>query len=259
MGKLAAIRIYPIKSLDPLELDSSPLMTGGGLRYDRQWALVNGRGEFINAKRTADIHKIRSAVELRHRMVTLSAPEKTEATFHIDQQKEEIESWFSEFFGEPVRLMENTSFGFPDDTESPGPTIVSTATLETVAGWFPELSPEEIRRRFRANLEIGGVEPFWEDRLYGPPGETVRFQIGEVLFEGVNPCQRCPVPTRDSLTGDVWPGFARAFADRREELLPGWANRERFNHFYRLSTNTRLMGSSAGVLSVGDEIRLLDS
>lgn len=258
MGKLAAIRIYPIKSLDPLELDSCPLMTGGGLRSDRQWALMNERGEFLNAKRTAQIHKIRSEVELRHRMVILSTEETNAVAFHLDQQREEIEKWFSDFFSEPVRLIENTSFGFPDDTEYTGPTIVSTATLETVAGWFPELSIEEIRRRFRANLEIGEVEAFWEDRLYGPPGESVRFQVGEVLFDGVNPCQRCPVPTRNSLTGEVWPGFAKAFAERREASLPDWANRERFNHFYRLTTNTRLAGSSGGIIAVGDQIQILE-
>jgi uncharacterized protein len=139
----------------------------------------------------------------------------------------------------PCRFVENETAGFPDDTDAPGPTLVSTATLAAVASWFPGLSVDETRRRFRANLEIAGVEPFWEDGLVGPPGTAVPFQIGETRWLGVNPCQRCVVPTRDSATGAATPLFQKTFANRREAALPPWAAREQFDHFYRLAINTR--------------------
>ncbi len=154
-----------------------------------------------------------------------------------------------------MRLVENCETGFPDDLDAPGPTIVSTATLVAVAEWFPGLTVDEARRRFRANLEIDGVEPFWEDRLYGRDGEPVRFRIGDVEFFGTNPCQRCVVPTRDSQTGDVLSDFQKQFATQRESTLPVWAERSRFNHFYRLAVNTRVV-SSDGMLSVGSELSL---
>ena len=71
-----------------------------------------------------------------------------------------------------------------------------------------------MRMRFRANLEIGEVPAFWEDRLYGESGTTVRFTVGAVCLEGTNPCQRCVVPTRDPLTGTE-------AADSRRPSRPG--------------------------------------
>src|SRR5581483_2540325 len=103
------------------------------------------------------------------------------------------------------KLVENLVNGFPDDLNAPGPTVISTATLRTVASWFPGLTVDDMRLRFRANLEIDGVEPFWEDRLYGEQGESVTIRIGRVTIEGVNPCQRCVVPTRDPSTGHIVP------------------------------------------------------
>ena len=117
---------------------------------------------------------------------------------------------------------------------------------------------ESARLRFRANLEIGGVPPFWEDRLFGPPETVVPFQIGDVIFHGVNPCQRCVVPPRDPETGDPLPDFSSIFRARRELTLPEWADRARFNHFYRLAVNTRVPASQAGhTLSVGDQVLIL--
>src|SRR5262249_25513767 len=136
--------------------------------------------------------------------------------------------------------VEDTEAGFPDDTEAPGPTVISTATLQAVASWFPGLDEQVMRLRFRANLEIGGVPAFWEDRLFAEVGSVVPFRVGDVLFEGINPCQRCVVPSRDPYTGGIFPHFQEIFARKRREFLPSWSTPSRFNHFYRLSCNTRV-------------------
>jgi len=73
---------------------------------------------------------------------------------------------------------------------------VSEASLDAVQQWYPGLSLESIRRRFRTNLELSGGEAFCEDGLYGAAEELKRFRIGEIDFLGHNPCQRCVVPTR---------------------------------------------------------------
>jgi uncharacterized protein YcbX len=81
----------------------------------------------------------------------------------------------------------------------------------------------------------------------------VRFSIGEVHFEGSNPCARCPVPPRDPCTGANWDGFQKRFTQQRESTLPDWSPRDRFDHFYRLSTNTRVASTeSAKLLHVAD-------
>jgi hypothetical protein len=106
-------------------------------------------------------------------------------------------------------------------------------------------------------LEIGGVPAFWEDRLFEREDRLVRFQIGDVSFLGVNPCQRCIVPTRDALTGESYSDFQKIFIAKRKETLPSWVDRSRFNHFYRLSVNTQIPPSEAGkVLQIGDRIKV---
>jgi uncharacterized protein YcbX len=144
-------------------------------------------------------------------------------------------------------LARNAAQGFPDDQDASGPTIISTATLEAICTWFPGLDLAETRRRFRANLEIAGVPAFWEDRLYGPPGQPRFFRVGAVRFEGVNPCARCAAPSLNSLTGELaLANFAQSFAERRSKSLPEWAERVRFDHYYRAAVNTRIPLSESG-------------
>jgi ferredoxin-NADP reductase/uncharacterized protein YcbX len=182
------------------------------------------------------------------------APAKS---FDVDAERSALEEWLSEFFGFPAFFRENTGAGFPDDTDSPGPTLISTATLREVAGWF-NLSMEQVRARFRSNLEVDGVPPFWEDQLFGERGTTVRFSVGDVLFDGVNPCQRCIVPARDPQTASDVRDFAKRFVEMRKKRLPNWAEVSRFNHFYRLAVNTKLTEFKPGLrLSVGDPINII--
>ena len=83
----------------------------------------------------------------------------------------------------------------------------------------------------------------------------MRFRIGDVEFEGSNPCARCSVPPRDSYTGANDIGFQKRFSDLRKENLPAWATSERFDHFYRLATNTCVPPSETGkLLRVGDAL-----
>jgi uncharacterized protein len=250
MPVLARILVYPIKSFDGVAVETANVLRSGALEYDRRFALVDAQGKFFNAKRSPRLHLPRSQFDLAAQTVTITVAGQS-TTYHLLHDQRAIAAWASHFFQVPLRLEENAHGGFPDDTEAPGPTVVSTATLEQVARWFPELSVEEVRRRFRANLEIGGVDPFWEDRLYGQAGELVTFLIGEMCFAGTNPCQRCAVPPRDPETGDVYENFVSLFQRFRQESLPPWATRARFDHFYRLAVNTRLLTGGGGRVAVG--------
>ena len=252
-ARLARISLYPIKSLPPVGVQHARLLPSGPLQDDRRFALVDDSGVIVTAKRTTRIHAVRATFELAARCVILAAGEARQP-FHLDQDRVAMEQWLSEILSLPVKLIEDAAVGFPDDLESSGPTVISTATLETVAGWFG-LNLDEVRRRFRASLEVEGVEPFWEDQLAGESGRPVAFRIGGVTLLGTNPCQRCAVPSRDSQTGEVLPGFARMFAEHRQRTLPARAPRARFDHYYRLATNTRL--HSGETLQVGDAVELL--
>ena len=126
---------------------------------------------------------------------------------------------------------------------------------------------EQVRQRFRTTLEIdadhatsfnGDMPAFWEDSLFGvDEGSMVRFRIGEVHFEGSNPCARCPVPSRDPQTAAIIADFQKRFSQLRQAQLPPWAPTERFDHFYRLATNTRVASTQAGkLLRVGAPLTL---
>ncbi|MDB5289022.1 MAG: domain protein beta barrel domain protein [Phycisphaerales bacterium] len=257
MAHLERILIYPVKSLDGLSVPTIRVLASGALEGDRRFALMDSQKKYVNGKRNSRVHYLRSSFDAMTRTLHLrDAASRQCGSFDIDHDRPRLHAWLSEYFGIPVELEENPAAGFPDDTDSPGPTLISTATLHEVASWFPGLDADQMRKRLRANLEIGGVPPFWEDRLYGPAGVTRRFRIGSVEFAGVNPCQRCVVPPRDPNSGESYPEFAKIFARKREETLPPWAERSRFNHFYRLAINTLLPAGGGGkAICVGDEIR----
>lgn len=256
-ASLARITVYPIKSLDGVELDAVDVLPTGALAHDRRFALVDEEGRLVNGKRTPAVNRIRAEYDLSAMHVRLRVGDETaSARLTLDDERDRLAACLSELIGIDCQLIENTEQGFPDDIDAPGPTVISTATLREVAGWYG-LSLEESRRRFRANLEIDGVEPFWEDRLVGPAGSSVPFTIGPVHWLGMKACQRCVVPTRSSLAGDVTPSFQKTFAAERQRTLPAWATRERFDHFYRLAVNTQLApGESPATLHVGDTVQV---
>ena len=228
----------------------------------------------MNGKRTPKVHGLKYELDIPARQLRLSCrqPAHGFAPFagNMDRESDRLNGWLTEYFGEPAVWSENVETGFPDDLESPGPTLISTATLAAVAEWF-SLELDEVRQRFRANLEIDGVPAFWEDRLYGshggtvshgstvPQGSTVPFRIGNLHFQGVNPSQRCVVPTRHPASGQVLEGFAKRFAAKRAEQLPAWAAANRFDHYYRLAVNTRCQGGAGAELLTGDAVEILTS
>lgn len=285
--RLANIRLHPIKALDPIFVKEARIGPNGGLELDRAWALYSSDGRWVNGKRTPAMHLIRSEYAPDLSAVTLSIPGDRRnipaMTFAFPGDTDGAALWFSTYFEQNI-VVHYAREGFPDDGLASGPTIVSTESLEAVCGWFPGLPIEEARRRFRTTLEIAGgvasggdgslsrseagahaasgsngkLPAFWEDQLFGEDDtRVVRFRIGEVAFEGSNPCARCPVPSRDSYTGAAIEGFQKRFSELRQAQLPAWAPVARFDHFYRLATNTRVPSTEQGkTLRVGDALSL---
>ena len=259
MPFVASISIYPIKSLSPVSVSSARIVECGALEHDREFALFDNEGRYVNGKRCEQIHALHASVDWPRLTITLKSRDRDDArSFHVLDEAPRIGEWLSEFFGMPVCWKQNPNGGFPDDKKATGPTVVGMSTIAAVSDWYPGLTAVETRRRFRANIEIEGAPPFWEDRLYAQAEQYVRFRIGTVEFEGVNPCQRCVVPTRNTQTGVVTPDFAGIFMERRKECLPDWATVSRFNHYYRLAVNTRVPRSEIGKsIRVGDPVEIL--
>jgi uncharacterized protein YcbX len=254
---LRRIMVYPIKSLDGVSVDEARLTPGGILEFDRIHAMVDEAGAYVNGKRTPRVQLLRAEYAPDFREIALRVTGETMRHHFSLEDFAQLDRWLSDFFGFTVSLVSETKSGFPDDRAAFGPTVTSEASLREVARWFPGLSLENVRRRFRGNLELEVVEPFWEDRLFAKPGELKPFQIGDVRFLGHNPCQRCVVPTRDPDRADPVPNFQKTFMARRQETLPPWAEAERFNHYYRFAINTSVPATEAGkIVRVGDAVQL---
>jgi uncharacterized protein YcbX len=281
MPTLDLITLYPVKSLDGVEVAEARVLPSGGLENDRRWRLVDLDGRVVNAKRTAAFHPIRAEYDLAEKLISLSRwadpPSAPAATFPLVPGPEGPCEWLSDALGVKVLLEERPDGGFPDDRDAAGPTLVSTASLEEVARWFGfELA--ESRRRFRANLEIGGCDAFWEDTLASPapahwppslgelppelpgdpyadlpPAEPREFSIGEARFLATNVCKRCVVPSRDSRSAAVAAYFRDAFEARRGRDLRGDVDASGWNHLYRLGVNTRAAGAG-GRIALSDGV-----
>ncbi|MFC4437513.1 MULTISPECIES: MOSC domain-containing protein [Natrialbaceae] len=270
MTVLERIRVHPIKSLDATSVETAKIVANGGLDWDRRYAIVEATDRtetaddapYVNGKRESQIHLLAVGYDLERATVTVRDRDDDDeaTTFHLERDRDELAGWLSDRLGYPVEVVRDGEGGFPDDTDASGPTVISSGTLEAVASWYDGIDAAEMCRRLRPNLVVGDVPAFWEDRLYETPGRVVPFTVGETSFEGVNPCQRCVVPTRDPDTGEETDGFRERFVERREATLPAWASEAWFDHYFRLMVNTRVPESAWGAtLSVGDGVAVDDS
>ena len=254
-GWLAGIRIYPIKSLDPVEVSSVGLAAGRSLAGDREYGLFDSSGRYLNTKRLGPtLLRIRARYTKDFREVRLAADGHM-GSFSLPEDRSGLADWLASRLNRPVRVRRDRRGGFPDDTQASGPTLVGTASLRAVSKQFG-LSVEEVRRRFRANLEIDGLEPFEEDLLFGPPGEPRRFRLGGVELLGTNPCRRCSVPTRDSRGNPARGALqARSFAEFRASHCDPRSHMSSYPDSYRFAVNTVVSpGQSGAILAVGDKL-----
>jgi uncharacterized protein YcbX len=254
MANLAGLRVYPVKGLDGIAVEGADVLDGGTLEHDREFALFDEDGDVLNGKRTDRVHDLTTDFEPETGTLAVATPDGETQRFVLDQEqeRERAATWFSDFFGIDLTLKRDSTLGFVDRREL-GPSVVSTATLREIASWFENLTPESVRRRLRANIEIDGVPAFWEDRFVGDDAPT--FRIGSVGFEGIKPCGRCVVPERDPDTGERLADFRERFVERREETFPVWADADAFEHLYSVMLIAGVPESDRGQrLRVGDDV-----
>jgi uncharacterized protein YcbX len=255
MPHVERLRLYPVKALDGQDREAVRITEAGVLAGDRRYALFGPEGDPVNGKRTDRVHDLRTDFDAETQELSVRA-EGEERRFDLGAEPGRAEAWLGEFFGVDATLRRDDAAGFPDRPEA-GPSVVSTATLEAVASWYGELTVDGVRRRLRANVEVGGVPAFWEDRFLGEGAPA--FEAGGVTFEGVTPCGRCVVPERDPDTGEPTSEFRERFVERRRATLPDWADRDAFEHFYAVMLIARVPEADrGGTVAVGDPVLEVD-
>lgn len=247
--------IYPIKSLDGLSFMNVSVLKNGALVGDRAHYLEDREGKVFNAKRSDKIHLIRCRFSDDRRKVFLSFNGMPFKVFDLEADLERIHQCLSSVLGEWVWLKKAGPGGFPDDIDAPGCTLVSEASLYRVGEWFG-LGFDEVLRRFRPNLVISGVEPFWEDQWLGEGEQDgLVLRLGGLELKALKACRRCVVPARSSLDGVKTLGFVECFTKNRSSELHPKALSSRFGMSYRLGINTvRTDTQAQSELGVGAEV-----
>jgi hypothetical protein len=172
--------------------------------------------------------------------------------------------------------MERPEGGFPDARDAPGPTLAATATLAEKAHWF-SFDLDEDRRRFRVNLEVGGLRCLLEDTLAAaarPELETEVSQVSPALsanpydalqrpepraftinaapIVATNAHRRAVVFFRDSRTGAETAWFRDAFEARRSRSVRPDVDDSAWRRLYWLAVNNEL--GAAGGPRLGDNL-----
>lgn len=219
---LSDIIIYPIKSLPGVRINECKVEPRG-LKYDRRWMLVDENNKFITIRQHPemllfDLHLDNDSFVVKHRPSgdTLEIPLEIQEgpEVQVTIWGDEVEaiagnnnwgSWFEDKLGISCRLVfmgDQANRPIKKEWSSNGE-IVSFADAypllvigsESLANLNSKLEKRITIDRFRPNLVFEGGEAYEEYRWE-------KFKVGENLFQGLKPCERCIVTTMDPLTAE---------------------------------------------------------
>lgn len=255
---LDRIRLYPIKALDFVELETATIGVHS-LQRDRSFAMVAADGRYINGKRTGRVNQLKARYELEQGLVFLSdRKEGQETRFELNAHNQELSAYLSDFFGMGVTLVASNKGELMDVPTTSSVTVISQSSIVSLQDQLPDLSLEDLRLRFRCNLELTGVKAFWEEQLFQQPGTGVRFTIGEVEMIGIGPRDRCNVPPRDPHTGETNKQFVKQMMESRKNSLPPNSHLLQHGNLYHLSADTYIPKTEQGkTIRKGDPIEII--
>jgi uncharacterized protein YcbX len=270
-ASIAELTCYPVKSCAGVPLQRAQVGPMG-IRYDRQWMVVDEQGRFMAQRTDDDRHgagcrslgQVQAAIG--EELLSLSAEGMAPIqlplegrdgpvvevrvwetrTTGVDQGREAAD-WFSEYLSRErpgryrlVRMADdvvraaNRGSGRLAFADGYPFMVISTASLADLNRRMPVPLPMS---RFRPSLVIGTDEPYAEDQW-----DHVR--IGPVELYGTTRCVRCPIPTFDHETGTRGREPLRTLATYRRTPR-GVVFGRNFNHV------------GTGELAVGDRVEVL--
>ncbi|ETV70878.1 hypothetical protein, variant 1 [Aphanomyces astaci] len=289
---VADLFIYPIKSCGGIRLTRSHVL-GQGLQYDRQWLVVDDKGDFVTQRKYPsmaliqphltlfDPSSIRSAnaitltatngaldplvVPVLTRGVQRSVRVWKDRLDAIDQG-DAAAAWLAKFLGNPtfrlVRLKD--AFKRPCDPEFAPDHITGFADgfpiLVAAAASLTALEQKLDRPldilRFRPNIVLAGC-PAWADDVYHV--FDILGQDGNLRFCNVKPCSRCSVPSVNPATGAKDDEVAGTIS--LQDVLKAHRNGKQLG-FLKGAAHEVFFGSNVvcdntGVIAVGDVVKVL--
>ena len=118
MPRVSQITIYPVKSLDGVALQKAEIAEGGCFMHDREYAIADLNGRFINGKANALVYLLRSSVDFESGIISFRHHDETTwKQFHLRYEKFEIDAYLTHFFGKTGSTCSKQSgalFDIPD-------------------------------------------------------------------------------------------------------------------------------------------------
>ncbi len=134
---ISRISLFPIKSLDGISLDSARIVEGGCLEHDREFAIFDGEGRKVKGKNNDRVFSLRSMVDFEKSIMSFRKQgDPGWSSFQMYKEREAINHWLSGYFGFPVELLQDKQGNFLDIPGLSGVTLLSRASLESVATWY---------------------------------------------------------------------------------------------------------------------------
>lgn len=219
-AKVYGLHFYPIKSCGETIAPRAEV-TEKGFRYDRHWMVVDSNGNFLTQRELPRMTLIRPELD-GNKLIIVGQGESSilEIPVNNDEglrrqvvvwgnQCDGVDDgdipaqWFSDYLGVGARLVhmpndfireKKPGYGRLEFADSYPFLIVSQESLQDLNERIVANDGQPVpMNRFRPNIVVEGCEPYAEDR-WG------RIKIGEVEFDVVKPCIRCPIPQVDQAT-----------------------------------------------------------
>lgn len=219
---LSDIYIYPVKSLAGIRVSNWEVIATG-LKYDRQWMLIDENGQFLSQRRLPKMALIQT--QLTQSELILSAENVANLHLPLDAKSgvlipstvwedccaaqhvsNKADAWFSEVLEMNCQLVylptdtkRGVDLNYANDADRVAFSdgfpflILSENSLNSLNSQL-ELPVE--MARFRPNLVISGCEAYAEDFWR-------EIQIGNIEFRLPKPCSRCSVPAINPNTAQV--------------------------------------------------------
>jgi uncharacterized protein YcbX len=273
-GHIAALMIYPVKSLAGIAVSEARLMETG-LEWDRHWMVVGADGLFLTQRECPAMALVQprltsEALELQASgATTLSLPLVASGPVRAVQvwgdrveaidMGDDAALWLQQVLGLPaLRLVRFASgshrpcstdwtLGAASHTQFADgyPVLVTTESAMAplnarlaAAG----LAPAEMRR-FRPNLVLGGLDAHDEDHIQVLEVESEQAGGAGPRLALVKPCARCPIPNIDPATAQSHPGVGDALQAYRQDA--------RLNGAITFGMNAVVQSGAGTLLRVG--------
>jgi molybdenum cofactor sulfurtransferase len=228
--RLKSIRIYPIKSCGAMEIDGSWTINDKGLKFDREWMIINGtNGTSLTQKNETKMCMIKPTINQTSMTLQLNFPNHQSIEIPIVNENansieakmcetkvcgdriqgrdcgNEVAKWLSEVLEiDDLRLIrqseengrKNGSISLSNQAQF---LLISEPSvkwlMEQVEEWDSEVSIGNIINRFRGNFVTSNIQPLAEN-------DFKSLKIDKFNFEVQGPCTRCQMICIDQSNGE---------------------------------------------------------